>query len=790
MLRKFKNIRKKSAFTLIELIVVIAILGILVLLGGPKLLGYTEKAELTRIQHDTKVMENKMAEMLNNSENDYSDWQNNEKDLGTLVLRGKLFEKEGLASRVDNSHLIQGGSKKQAKLNDNNTLGVGGAEIAVDGEESTGYKIIPDDFKKVINTKLGGTFYSNALGKVYYEADKPLGSIKGEQVLACFSPESLDYEFDSSTGTIKKYNGTLTRISIPAAFLIDGKCVTVKVIGKGAFSRGELWGDKVKEIIIPESVEKIEEDAFKDNELVKIEIPSSVESVGDNAFAGNGLTDSSVVVKNNSSDVTIGSGSFGSGTVVYKPTTAEDLEITYKKDDTNKTVSITGSYGGSSAGGSWGSGSTGSGSGSTGSVGSGSGGSTGSGNNGGSNSFSNSDKVLNIPEKIIIENEEYTIIEVGKGAYQGQGIIHVKFPSTLETIEDYAFAGNQLINVEIPKSVGHIGNYAFAFNEINKELTMEYVKILDTNYKQDINNKTGNIEKNSLPIDKLDGQVKLLSHIFVLSGSGHNIPEDYKPTHSETSLYDFTEMTFSSAGASGYKGPTQAQVDKAYQGTELAGLIQVFLNGVQLWTVPKTGTYEIETRGGEGGYYQTDSSQGYNRNGGTGAIMKGEFQLKKGALIKILVGQRGVMVRNSSGGGGNGTGAGGSFVWEVSNDNLLIAAGGGGGAGYTQSGDRGNVGTNGSGRYSGSHGQGGRDASGGSGWLSSGGNYSNLGILAGGVNGFGQGGFGGGANITGGGGGYSGGGRYGGGGSFNSGNNQVNSTGNSGNGSVKIKALD
>lgn len=775
----FNRLKAKRAFTLVELIVIIAVLGILVLLAGPKLLGYTEKAELARIQHDTKVMENKMAEMLNHSENDYSDWQNNEKDLGTLVLKRQLFEKEGLANNVDKSHLIQGGSTKLSSIS--SVLGVGGTEIAVDEEESTGYKIIPEKLEKVINTKLKGTFYSNELGKVYYEADKPLGSIEDNKILACVSPETLNYEFDSSTGTIVKYNGTLTRISIPSAFLVDGECITVKIIGRGAFSRGESWRTKVEEVIIPESVEIIENEAFKDNNLVQVEVPSSVEIIGDNAFSGNNFSEGNVVIKNSSSNVTVSSDSFGSVSAVYRRTTAEDLEITYKTDAENKTVSITGRYGGSSTGGTWGSGSTGSGS-------SGSG-STGAGSNGrSSDSFSNSNKVINIPDKIIISDEEYTVTEVGQGAYQGQGIIQVKFPSTLERIEDYAFAGNQLIDLEIPDSVGHIGNYAFAYNEINEKSTMTYVEILNADYKKDINNKTGNIEKDSVPVASLDGKVKLLSHIFVLSSSGHQIAEDYNPSPSAV-LYDFTEMTFSSAGAGGYKGPTQTQVDSAYKNSELAGLIKVE-NGVQLWTVPKSGTYEIETRGGVGGYYLTDSSQGSNRYGGKGAIMKGEFQLEKGELIKIIVGQNGAMVRNSSGGGGNGTGAGGSFVWVASNGNLLIAAGGGGGAGYSQSGYGGNVGTSGSGTYGGSSGQGGRDTTGGSGWLSSGGKYAGLGILAGGVNGVGQGGFGGGANIVGGGGGYSGGGRYGGGGSFNSGTNKVNSTGNSSNGSVKIRALD
>lgn len=53
LVEKFKN---RKGFTLIELIVVMAIIGILVLLAAPRFLGYTRDAQVTAMQQDAKVL--------------------------------------------------------------------------------------------------------------------------------------------------------------------------------------------------------------------------------------------------------------------------------------------------------------------------------------------------------------------------------------------------------------------------------------------------------------------------------------------------------------------------------------------------------------------------------------------------------------------------------------------------------------------------------------------------------------------------------------------------------------
>ena len=241
-------------------------------------------------------------------------------------------------------------------------------------------------------------------------------------------------------------------------------------------------------------------------------------------------------------------------------------------------------------------------------------------------------------------------------------------------------------------------------------------------------------------------------------------------------------------------------------------------NGIQIWSVPVTGSYVIEATGSSGANGTIQSSPpAIWKLGGLGAKIKGTFQLKKGTELKILVGQEGGTTSDfpdRPGGGG-----GGSFV-TLSDNTPLIIAGGGGGGGTAKDqftdGDPGQVTGNGT-QCGGTGGTGGRGCnadtgntdsniiSGGGAGLRGDGSFgigtAALSFINGGTGGTSMsvnGGFGGGGSamvLGGGGGGYSGGGvvgtdkkgTAGGGGSYNSGTNQQNMSGvNKGDGKVII----
>lgn len=156
---------------------------------------------------------------------------------------------------------------------------------------------------------------------------------------------------------------------------------------------------------------------------------------------------------------------------------------------------------------------------------------------------------------------------------------------------------------------------------------------------------------------------------------------------SAEALYSFSTFTFTSANVAGRAGPTLSQCLANYNTVDNSWLndtnfYNVPVQGIQLWTVPRTGIYRITSAGARGG-----KSHAANLEGGFGAQIIADISLTKNDKIAIVVGQEGRDRSNSAlltGNYGGGGGGGGSFVYDNATTTYYIVAGGGGGAASTR----------------------------------------------------------------------------------------------------------
>jgi hypothetical protein len=137
-----------------------------------------------------------------------------------------------------------------------------------------------------------------------------------------------------------------------------------------------------------------------------------------------------------------------------------------------------------------------------------------------------------------------------------------------------------------------------------------------------------------------------------------------------------TSYSFTNAGATGFNGPLQAQIDSEYSGSTLQGLVTVSTRGIQSWTVPTSGEYSITVAGAAGG-----SNLARSLSGGGGAVLTTVVSLTAGTILNVVVGQKGTDNPNTCSDTFCGAaGGGGSFVYTSPGNTFLAVAGGGGGA--------------------------------------------------------------------------------------------------------------
>jgi hypothetical protein len=155
--------------------------------------------------------------------------------------------------------------------------------------------------------------------------------------------------------------------------------------------------------------------------------------------------------------------------------------------------------------------------------------------------------------------------------------------------------------------------------------------------------------------------------------------------YGESPLYEFTTWTFTNGNSVGRTGPTVGNLRLLYNtvGNTWINNDAYFtsVNGIQYWTVPRTGTYTIRAKGAQG-------APATATGGGLGADMQGDFVLTQGQKLQILVGQSGVPPSSAFSYGNASPGGGGSFVvlnsgavTTVANTEVILVAGGGGGSG-------------------------------------------------------------------------------------------------------------
>ena len=265
--------KKKNAFTLVELLAVIATLAIILVIAIPRILDVIDSSKLSSFESSARMILNDAKQQyvinLTNNINDTITCENisklNSNDYSSCTL---TFDSEGLAS----IELTGSGKFEGLKCTGNSTTLVCG--------------IITADACFTFNSEIGEiTDYNDNCEK------------------NVIIPATIGGVAVTSIGTYAFYSNNLTSVTIPNS---------VTSIGEGAFRNNSLTS-----VTIPNSVTSIGAYAFLNNTLTSVTIPNSVTSIEVGAFNNNSLT-----------SVIIGTGVTSIGNYAFSKTSTSNSNLT------------------------------------------------------------------------------------------------------------------------------------------------------------------------------------------------------------------------------------------------------------------------------------------------------------------------------------------------------------------------------------------------------------------------------------------------------------------------------
>ena len=279
----------------------------------------------------------------------------------------------------------------------------------------------------------------------------------------------------SGSAIIEYYSNTNDKC--PKELIIPSKVNGVKITSLEkkhyacSYYSNVFAGRGLKKVIIPDTIENISYDAFKDNDLTNIDIPKSVKNIGNGAFNNNQLEDLQAIIYKRNNDgsedkttivsyggnnkkveipngvTSIGGYAFQNNNLTSVTIPNGVTSIENSAFSNNKLTSVTIPNSVTSIGGS---------------------------------AFKNNKLTsITIPNGVTsigsytFKNNELTSItipnsvtSIGGSAFANNNLASITIPSSVTSIGIYAFSNNKLTSITIPDSVTSIGNWAFENNEL------------------------------------------------------------------------------------------------------------------------------------------------------------------------------------------------------------------------------------------------------------------------------------------------------------------------------------